>query len=137
MRRLVVRSPVHRSPFPVAPRTNWSRADTYRTSRPIEINLIIMDKLNRIVRGGKIMRSVSATDAKQRFAAILDAAQREPVSIRRRNREVAVLLSTEEYQRLRALNIEEFERFCDRIAERAAARGLTEEKLADLLADET
>ncbi len=83
------------------------------------------------------MRSVSATDAKQRFAAILDAAQREPVSIRRRNREVAVLLSTEEYQRLRALNIEEFERFCDRIAERAAARGLTEEKLADLLADET
>ncbi|MGH9379594.1 MAG: type II toxin-antitoxin system Phd/YefM family antitoxin [Thermoanaerobaculia bacterium] len=81
------------------------------------------------------MRFVSATEAKQRFAAILDAAQREPVTIRRQNREVAVLLSTDEYQRLRALNIEEFERFCDRIAERAAARGLTEEKLADILAD--
>lgn len=81
------------------------------------------------------MRSVSATEAKQRFAAVLDAAQREPVVIRRRNREVAVVLSAAEYQRLRALNVEEFERFCDRIAERAAARGLTEEKLADILAD--
>lgn len=81
------------------------------------------------------MRSVSATEAKQRFAAVLDAAQREPVAIRRQNREVAVVLSAAEYQRLRALNVEEFERFCDRIAERAAARGLTEEKLADILAD--
>ena len=83
------------------------------------------------------MRYVSATDAKQRLAALLDAAQREPVTIRRQNRDVAVLLSPEEYDRLRALNTEEFERFCDRIAERAAARGLTEEKLAEILADES
>jgi prevent-host-death family protein len=82
------------------------------------------------------MRTVSATEAKQRFAAVLDAAQREPVTIRRQNREVAVLLSTEEYQRLRALNVEEFERFCDTIAERAAARGLTEDELVDILTDE-
>jgi prevent-host-death family protein len=39
------------------------------------------------------MRYVSATDAKQRLAALLDAAQREPVMIRRQNRDVAVLLS--------------------------------------------
>ncbi|MGH8009819.1 MAG: type II toxin-antitoxin system Phd/YefM family antitoxin [Candidatus Binatia bacterium] len=82
------------------------------------------------------MKTVSATEAKQRFAAVLDAAQREPITIRRHNREVAVLLSTEEYQRLRALNVEEFERFCDIIAKRAAARGLTEDKLAEILADE-
>lgn len=81
------------------------------------------------------MRSVSATEAKQRFASILDAAQREPVTILRQNRQVAVLVSFEEYQRLRALNVDAFERFCDSIAERAAARGLTEEGLADLLAD--
>jgi hypothetical protein len=30
----------------------------------------------------------------------------------------------------------EFERFCDRISERAAARRLTEERLAEILADE-
>jgi len=82
------------------------------------------------------VRYVSATDAKQRLAALLDAAQREPVMIQRQNRDVAVLLSPQEYDRLRALNTDEFQRFCDRIAERAAARGMSEEKLAEILADE-
>jgi prevent-host-death family protein len=81
------------------------------------------------------MRHISATEAKQRLAALLDAAQSEPVVIRRQKRDVAVLLSMRDYERLRALNVEEFERFCDRIGERAAARGLTEDTLADLLAD--
>ncbi len=81
------------------------------------------------------MRYISATEAKQGLAALLDAAQSEPVVIRRQKRDVAVLLSIRDYERLRALNLEEFERFCDRIGERAAARGLTEDRLADLLAD--
>ena len=82
------------------------------------------------------MRYVSATDAKQRLAALLDAAQREPVIIRRQNRDVAVLLSPQEYDRLRALNAAEFQRFCDRVAERAAANGMNEEKLGAMLADD-
>ena len=41
------------------------------------------------------MRYVSATEAKQRLAAIMDAAQTEPVMIKRQNREMAVLLSPE------------------------------------------
>lgn len=82
------------------------------------------------------MRYVSATDAKQRLAAVLDAAQREPIIIRRQKRDVAVVLSPREYEKLRALNTAEFQRFCDRIAEQAAARGLTEDKLNELLADE-
>ncbi|GIK99253.1 MAG: hypothetical protein BroJett029_34620 [Alphaproteobacteria bacterium] len=82
------------------------------------------------------MRYVSATDAKQRFAEVIDAAQREPVVIRRQKRDVAVIVSAEEYERLRAANVAEFERFCDAVAARAAARGLTEEKLAEILADE-
>ncbi len=83
------------------------------------------------------MRYVSATDAKQSLAALLDAAQREPVMIRRQKRDVAVLLSPREYDRLRALNANEFQRFCDRVGESAAGRGLTEEKLSELLADES
>jgi prevent-host-death family protein len=83
------------------------------------------------------MRYVSATEAKQTLAAVLDAAQREPVVIRRQQREVAVVLSMQEYQRLTALNIEEFQRFCDRIGEQAEARGLTEDKLAEILASES
>ncbi|MGH9435455.1 MAG: type II toxin-antitoxin system Phd/YefM family antitoxin [Terriglobia bacterium] len=82
------------------------------------------------------MRYVSATDAKQRLAALLDAVQREPVVIRRQKREVAVLLSPREYDRLRALNVEEFEQFCDRVAGQAAARGLTKHQLAQVLADD-
>ncbi len=82
------------------------------------------------------MRYVSATDAKQRFAAVLDAAQREPVVIRRQKRDVAVVLSLQQYERLRGLNIDELQRFCDRVAERAAARGLTEDKLAEILAND-
>jgi prevent-host-death family protein len=81
------------------------------------------------------MRIVSATDAKQRLAAVLDAAQREPVVIRRQKRDVAVVLSVEEYERLRGLNVDAFQRFCDRVAERAAARGLSEDRLAEILAD--
>lgn len=79
------------------------------------------------------MRYVSATEAKQGLAAVLDAAQQEPVVIRRQQRDVAVVLSMRDYERLTALNVEEFQRFCDRIGERARARGLNEDKLAEIL----
>lgn len=81
------------------------------------------------------MQFVSATEAKQRLAAILDAVQREPVTIRRQNREVAVVLSPRDYERLRGLNISEFEQFCDRVGEYAVNKGLSEQKLAEILAE--
>ncbi len=79
------------------------------------------------------MKSVSATEAKQRFAALIDAAQREPVVIRRQNRNVAVIVSAEEYERVRGAQVDELDRLCERVSEQAAARGLTDEILADLL----
>lgn len=79
------------------------------------------------------MRYVSASDAKQRLAAVLDAVQREPVTIKRQNREVAVVISPEDYRRLKSANVEEFQRFCDRVTGKAAARGLTEKRLEKLL----
>ena len=81
------------------------------------------------------MRYVSASEAKQRLAAVLDAAQREPVTIRRHNRDVAVVVSSADYQRLTRNNVEEFQRFCDRISEAATARGMTEETLDEALSD--
>lgn len=83
----------------------------------------------------EVMRYVTATDAKQRLAALLDAAQREPVVIRRQKRDVAVILSAEEYDRLRAFNVSEFDRFCDRVGAKATAHGLTARKLQQILRD--
>ena len=82
------------------------------------------------------MRYVSASDAKQKLAAILDVAQREPVMIRRQKRDVAVLLSAQEYERVCAVNREELLRFSDQVSKKAKAQGLTEEKLQEILADE-
>ncbi len=81
------------------------------------------------------MRYISDSEAKEQLDALLDAAQREAVTIRRQNRDVAVVLSPQEYERLRGLNREEFQRFCDLVGERAAARGLTEDKLSEILGD--
>jgi len=81
------------------------------------------------------MTIVSATEAKQKFSALLDAAQREPVCIQKHERDVAVLLSAEEYRRLRADKWAEFDRLCDLASAEAKANGLTEEILAEILAE--
>ncbi|NGZ97106.1 MAG: prevent-host-death family protein [Nitrospira sp. WS110] len=83
------------------------------------------------------MRYVSASDAKQKLAAILDAAQREPVMIRRQKRDVAVLLSAQEYERVCAMNREELLRFSNRVSKKAKAQGLTEAKLHKILNDKS
>ena len=49
------------------------------------------------------MRAIAAKDAKNEFGRLLDTAQREPVTIERHGRPVAVVLSLEEYRRLEAL----------------------------------
>ncbi len=83
------------------------------------------------------MRYVSASEAKQNLGAILDSAQREPVTIRRQKRDVAVVLSAQEYERVCAQNRDEFLRVAERLSRHATAQGLTKSKLDEILADES
>lgn len=75
------------------------------------------------------MRYVTASEAKQNLGEILDSAQREPVTIRRQKRALAVVLSAQEYARVCAQNREEFLRFADRQSHQAKARGLSKSTL--------
>jgi prevent-host-death family protein len=81
------------------------------------------------------MKTVSATEAKQNFAAVIDLAQREPVRIRRHDRDLAVIISADEYDRIQKARWAEVNRLSAIVAEQAKANGLTEEILAEILAE--
>lgn len=78
------------------------------------------------------MQQYSSSELSNNSGSIIRKAQKEPVEITNRGEPVAILLSPEEYQRLgggwRQLRaaIEETQR-------QAAANGLTQEKLIELL----
>ena len=82
------------------------------------------------------MKRVAATEAKNRLGAILDDAQREPVIIRRQDRDIAVVLSMADYERLRTGNIQAFLDLRKQVAAEAAASGLTLGRMNDLLAED-
>lgn len=46
------------------------------------------------------MRTMTSVEAQNRFGELLDAAQREPISISRRGRQVAIVLSQQQYDAL-------------------------------------
>lgn len=79
------------------------------------------------------MKTVHATEAKNRLGALLDEAQREPIVIRRQDRDIAVVLSMADYERLRSGNVRAFLDLRKQVADLAVAAGLTEEKLSELL----
>ncbi|AUC62514.1 toxin-antitotixin system Phd family antidote componet (plasmid) [Cyanobacterium sp. HL-69] len=82
------------------------------------------------------MRFISATEAKQTFGNVINQAQREPITIQKKNRDVAVIMSIENYQRITRINLQEFQQFRANIGNRALEKGLTEDKLQELLAND-
>jgi prevent-host-death family protein len=98
--------------------------------------IFVLSKMDKSILRAAAMLTYSATDAKQTFAALLEAAAREPVVIRKQKRDVAVVMSMEAYERLTQVNVQAFQRFCDQVGANAAAHGLTEDKLAELLASD-
>ena len=49
------------------------------------------------------MTTITSKDAQNKFGQLIESAQREPVSITRRDRRVAVVVSGERYDQLEAL----------------------------------
>lgn len=47
------------------------------------------------------MKQIPALEAKNRFGQLLDAAQREPVTVTKKGRPAAIVLSVEDYARIR------------------------------------
>lgn len=82
------------------------------------------------------MRTYSAKQAKTRFGEFLDQAQREPVRVTRRDRVVAVMVSAQDYEAMRAFYADRL-RGTLRESAAAARAGLTPAGLKALLADES
>lgn len=83
------------------------------------------------------MQTYTANEAKTRFGEFLDKVQREPVRVMRHDRVVGVMVSAEDYEAMRAFYADRLLHTMDNAADAAAQAGLTPEKLAELLADES
>lgn len=83
------------------------------------------------------MQTYTANEAKTRFGEFLDKVQREPVRVMRHDRVVGVMVSAEDYEAMRAFYADRLLNTMDGAADSAARAGLTPEKLAELLTDES
>ena len=83
------------------------------------------------------MREVAAREAKNTFGRLLDAAQRGPVRVTRNGRPVGIVMSMEQYARLRGAAWNALTKTMDGLSAEASGRGLTEDKLEALLSDES
>jgi prevent-host-death family protein len=79
------------------------------------------------------VKSIEEAEAQERFAELVSEVQREPIVIRRQAREMAVVLSMAQYDRLRDGAVRGFLEIRESVAREAANAGLTERRLLDLL----
>ncbi|MEE4295589.1 MAG: type II toxin-antitoxin system Phd/YefM family antitoxin [Wenzhouxiangella sp.] len=83
------------------------------------------------------MKSFTALEAKNRLGQVIDAAQREPVTITRQGRPSVVMVSAEEYQRRQNRAWRNLLAVMEETGQYASEQGLTEEALDVLLTDES
>ena len=79
------------------------------------------------------MKYITANEAKQSFGQVMETAQREPVIVKKHNRPAAVIISPQEYDRMRNTNLREFTDFREQVAGKAKKKGLTSKELSKLL----
>ena len=84
-----------------------------------------------------LMKEIAARDAKNRFGRLLDAAQSAPVCVTKKGRAVGVMMSMQQYERLRGAAWERLGTTMDALGKEASANGLTDAVLEALLVDES
>lgn len=82
------------------------------------------------------MREIAAREAKKRFGQLIDAVQRAPVRVTKQGRAVGVMMSVDQYERLKGAAWERLTQTMDRIGREAVEAGLTDVELVSLLANE-
>ena len=83
------------------------------------------------------MQTFTANQAKTNFGEFIDIVQREPVRVTRRDRVVGVMVSSQDYEAMRLFYADRLRHNLQASAIESAAAGMTEAKLAELLADES
>ena len=83
------------------------------------------------------MMEIVAKEAKNRFGYLLEAAQRAPVRVTEQGRVVGVMMSVDQYERLKGAAWDWLSQIMNRIGVEAIEAGLTDVELGSLLADES
>jgi len=83
------------------------------------------------------MQTMTANEAKTHFGELLNQVQREPVQVKRHNRIVGVMVSAQDYEAMRRFYADRLRHTLRETSEGAVSKGLTEDKLAELLVDES
>ena len=82
------------------------------------------------------MRKITAREAKDRFDQLLRSAQQGPVWVTQNGTPVGVMLSVEQFERLRGAARDRLAAQMDAMSREAAAKGLTPAALESLLSEE-
>jgi prevent-host-death family protein len=77
------------------------------------------------------MKDISSTEAKTHFGALLDLAQREPVTIHKKGRAVAVILSMQDFEAHQAMKLKLLQQAIDE----GLASGLSDRSVDELIAE--
>lgn len=83
------------------------------------------------------MRTMTTLEAESAFTKVIEAARLEPVAVTQNGEPSAVVMSYDAYQRITGAARRELLETMQRMRAHATSRGLTEEKLDELLADES
>lgn len=83
------------------------------------------------------MRQTTATEAKNRFGRLLESAQSAPVRVTRHGRPVGVVMSMRQFEQLRGAAWERLSATMDALGREASDKGLTDDVIESLLADES